>query len=404
MDLLVRNVRTIASRQLTDIGVEKGKISVITKPILGRANVEIDGRGGLVLPTFVEPHVHLDKAFLGERVREAKSISDARKIVRKAKEDFSVSDVKKRARRAIDAALSSGVTAVRTHVDVDPAVGLKSVKALVELRAEFKDSLTLQIVAFPQSGLAQEVGVEELLLKALEIGADVLGGIPEAETTKKRGYSQINKLLEIASEKDVDLDIHCDVIPTTNYVKYYAKQVIKHNFHGRATASHLIALSFAPNSEAKNVVRLLRKARMNVVSCPCTMMISGASNHQPLGRGVTRIQEILHAGINLAYGLDNIVDPYNPFGDFDPLRNGWLFAYQGQLRSRRDMKSILKMPTYNSARILRLQRYGLRRGCNADFNVLDAESPREALRRKTSALFVVKAGTLRSRGPRTSVT
>jgi cytosine deaminase len=397
LDLVVRDVSLLHSDSTTDIGIEGGRISEVTKSISSHPKLELRGHGGLALPTFVEPHVHLDKVFLAERIGEAKSIQHARRILRKAKESFTISDVKRRAERAIRSAVLEGVTAIRSHVDVDGIVGLKSVKALLELRREYEKFLILQIVAFPQSGLVHEEGVEELLVRALEDGADVLGGIPEAEANSEAGRAHIDRIFKIAAEKQVDLDLHCDVIPTTRYTEYYAKKVVKHAFQRRATVDHMIALSYYSDSEAREVIRLLKTAQMNVVCCPCTMMVSGATNQPPLSRGVTRIREIVKAGINFAYGLDNVVDPYNPFGDFDPLRNGWLLAYQGQLNSAKDMLSILKMPTYNSARILRLPRYGLRPGCRADFNVLSATSPRQALRSKTVPWFVLRSGVLLAR-------
>ncbi len=392
MDLVVRHAQVLEHDGLVDIAVNGSEIASIKPSFSGEADREIDARGCLVLPTFVEPHVHLDKALLAERIPEAATIQEARERVSEAKRRFSVEDVLERARAAIEWALPSGVTFVRSHVDVDNIVRLTGVEALSKLRKEFQGLVDMQIVAFPQEGIVRAPGVSELLERAVNGEGRVMGGLPEAELNPEAERTHIQTVVRIAKELDVDLDVHCDVNPSTHVVEDYAAAVIKNGFQGRATADHLISLSYIDETKASEVIALLKRAKINVIANPCTMMMSGFTDHPPLGRGVTRIREIVRAGVNFSYGLDNIVDPYNPFGDFDTLRNGWLLAYQGQLNTENDMLSILKMNTYNAARTLRLPNYGIKPGCNADLNVLDEKSPREALRRRTLPVFVIKGG------------
>jgi cytosine deaminase len=391
MDLIVRNARLLGLSSTVDIAVKDGKIAKVSTLINEKAESEIDARGNLVLPSFVEPHVHLDKALLALVTGEAKSLAEAREKVKQAKTKFTKDDVRKRAESVLQWCLENGVTFVRTHVDVDSIVRTKSLEALLELKTKFKGLLELDIVAFPQEGVVKE-DAKELLIHALEQGANVLGGLPEAELTREDGITQIELLFEIAKSKNVDLDVHLDVSPYTNFVEQYVSHVIKQGYQGKATADHLIALSYYSNSYASRVIQLLKQAQVNVVSNPCTSITVGASDPPPIGRGITRVKELLDSGVNVCFGLDNVVDPYNPFGDFDPLRNAWLLSYLGQLNREKDFEALVKMPTYFAARVLRLNGYGLDVGCNADFNVIDAKDLREALRKAAKPKFVVKQG------------
>ncbi|MDG6988589.1 MAG: amidohydrolase family protein [Nitrososphaerota archaeon] len=392
MDLVVRNARVPDGGGTVDIGVEGGAIVAVKPSVPGRGETEIDAGGCLVLPSFVEPHVHLDKAFLAERMPESKTIQEARERIREAKKGFTAEDIAARARRALRLAVAGGVTFVRTHVDVDGTSGLTGVRALAKVKKEFEGVVDLQVVAFPQEGILRSPGVSELLARALEEGADLLGGIPETETSQESMDAHTDLVTKMSSELGVDVDCHCDVNPATAAVERFAERVGALGLGGRATASHLISLAYMDDARAAATIGLIRRAGLNVVTNPCTAMVSGFTKAPPLGRGVTRIKELLRAGVNVSYGLDNLVDPYNPFGDFDPLRNGWLLAYEGQLNSSEDFASVLRMDTYNAARTMRLEGYGLSPGGRADFNVLDAETPRECLRRRTVARFVVKKG------------
>ena len=392
VDLVVRNARTLEEAGPVDIAIEGSRIVSVKRTFKGKGRREIDAKGHLVLPTFIEPHVHLDKALLAERLPESSTIQEAREKVREAKESFTVDDIVKRAKTVLGWALASGVTHVRSHVDVDNIVRLTGIEALTKVRKDFRGLVELQLVAFPQEGIVKSPGVSKLLEEAVDRGADVVGGLPETEPTLEWQRLHIQTVLRIARAKNVDVYVHCDVGPSTETVKEFAAEVVKNGFQGRTTADHLISLSYFEDAKAAEIIALIKMAGINVVANPCTMMVSGAAPAPPMGRGVTRIKEIIRAGINFSYGLDNIIDPYNPFGDFDPLRNGWLLAYQGQLNSEDDMRSILEMNTYNAARTLRIPRYGTRPGCDADLNVLDAKSPRDALRQKTLSLFVIKKG------------
>lgn len=392
MDLIIENARLLEADGLFQIGIESGKISRLAKSIEDSSENRIDARSGLVLPTFVEPHVHLDKVLLAEQFKEASSISEARALVKSAKKNFTPENVKTRIERVIPWALESGVTAIRTHIDVDENTKLSSVEAMLDLKRKYSRILDFQIVAFPQEGLFKESGSIELLKKAIDLGCDVVGGLPEAEATNEDSRKHIDQTISLARETGLDIDSHCDVLTSGRNIEYYAKEIRKNGFAGRATADHLIALSYYDDEYASKVIHLIKQASINVVTNPCTMMTSGMNDPPPKGRGITRVRDLMQAGINVAFGSDNIVDPYNPLGDFNPLSNGFLLAYGGGLSSISELSSLIRMPTFNSSSILRLDSYGIKEGCNADLNVFKESSVRELLRRHGRPSHVLKRG------------
>ncbi|MDG6929525.1 MAG: N-acyl-D-amino-acid deacylase, partial [Nitrososphaerota archaeon] len=227
MKLVIRHARTLEHEGQVDIAADDGIVSGVKADMSETGEYEIDAGGNLVLPTFVEPHVHLDKAFLAESMPEAGSMAEARRLVKDAKSNFTGEDVAARAQRCLESALLNGVTAVRTHVDIDGVTGLKSLRAMSGLKAKYKGLLELQVVAFPQEGIVKENGAGELLEKAMENGADLVGGLPEAELTEEDGRAHVDRAFEIASKYHTDIDVHCDVQPHTKFVEYYASGVIR---------------------------------------------------------------------------------------------------------------------------------------------------------------------------------
>ena len=377
---------------LFHINLDDGKIVNIGKEVQEESDEKIDAMGNLVVPTFVEPHIHLDKVLLAEKLRESGSISEARQMVRDAKKSFTLGEVRDRIERVIPWGIENGVTVVRTHLDVDEYSKTTSVEAMVELKKKFKDLVDIQIVAFPQEGTIRDPQALDMLRKAINLGANVIGGLPETEASESDSKKQIDELFLLAKEKDLDLDVHCDVLPHFKNIKYFTTQVSRNRYEGRATVDHLIALSYYDEEYASKIIRMIEAASINVVTNPCTMISSGATHKPPKGRGITRVKDLVKAGVNVAYGSDNIIDPYNPFGDFNPLSNGYLLAYGAQMNSSSDIESLVRMPTYSSAKILRLKNYGLRPGDNADLNVFSERTPKELFRVHGKPRYVIKKG------------
>lgn len=393
MDLHIENARLLGLEGLHQISVTDGKISYIGREAPHAAKEEkIDAKGDLVLPTFVEPHIHLDKVLLSEQLGEARSISEAREMVRYAKSSFTVDEVRKRIERVIPWAIENGVTVIRTHIDVDQYAKTSSVEAVLQLQKKFEGVLDIQIVAFPQEGLIKNPEVLNFLRKALDMGAAVVGGLPESETSEENSRKHTDILFSLAKERDLDLDVHCDVLPNFRNIEYLASQVLKNQFETRTTVDHLIALAYYDDNLAQKVIQMINSASINVISNPCTMISSGNTERPPKARGITRVKELVNAGVTVAYGSDNITDPYNPFGDFNPLSNGFLLAYGAQMSSLSDLETMVRMPTISSAKILRLRNYGLSVGCNADFNIFNEATPRELIRNHGKPRYVVKKG------------
>lgn len=391
LDLIVENARLLGKDGLYQIAVRGNKISEIGRSI-SSDTAKIDAKGGLVLPTFVEPHIHLDKVLLAEKLSEASSISEARATIKEAKKHFTASEVVERVERVLPWAITSGVTVLRTHLDVDSYVGTVSVEAVLSLRKKYQGLIDIEIVAFPQEGIIKDPAVLDYVRKALDMGATVVGGLPEAEKSDEDSRKQIDTLFSIARERDLDIDIHCDVLPNFRNIEHYASQVLRNQYKSRATADHLIALSYYDDAYAKKIIEMIKAASLSVVCNPCTMISGGATEQPPLGRGITRVKELVNAGVNVSFGSDNLVDPYNPLGDLNPLSNAFLLTYAAQMSSSSGIEDILKMPTIAAAKILRLKNYGLGIGSDADFNVFREPTARELLRLHGRPTHVIKHG------------
>jgi cytosine/creatinine deaminase len=394
LDLLIENARVLGLDRSYEISIINGKIASIGKQAARdlRSPAVIDARGNLVLPTFIEPHVHLDKVLLSEKLGEATSISEARQMVREAKSRFTVDDVRERIEHVVPTAIDSGVTVIRSHIDVDPYARTASLEAALEVQKKYSGIVDFQFVAFPQEGLIKNLEVLDFLKRALDMGATVVGGLPEAETNEGNSKKHLDTIFSLARARGLDLDVHCDVLPNFKNIEYLAAQVLENHFEDRTTVDHLIALSYYDEDYAKGIIEKIRSASINVISNPCTMMSSGNTEHPPNGRGITRVRDLVSAGVNVAFGSDNIVDPYNPLGDFNPLSNAFLLAYGAQMSSLSDIERIIRMPTYSSAKILRLRNYGLSVGCEADLNVFDVSTSRDLLRFHSKPRYVIKKG------------
>jgi len=390
--LIIRKAKLLNREKSVSILIEGDRISKIAADLSFGADTEIDAKGCLVLPTFVEPHIHLDKVLLSEEFGYASSIGEAREIIKRAKESFTIGNIKQRTEEVLPLALKHGVTVIRCHVDVDPVVGLTALNALNELRREYSRFLDIQIVANPQEGIICQEGMEEMLLKAMDSGADVIGGLPEAEISVDESKRHLDKVFSIAREKDVDVDVHNDVMSFGRNLEYFLAKVVSTNYEGRASSSHNIALAHYSDDYANKIISLIKRAKVNIITNPCTMMTSGGQHPPPIPRGITRVRELLNAGVNVVYGIDNMVDPFNPFGDFSALRNGWLLAYGGQLNSRELFEQIPRMITDNAGLMLRLSEYGVAEGCKADLNILNYPNVSDALRFENMPRYVIKRG------------
>lgn len=397
MDLIVRNARLRGRDGLYDIGVENGRITEISRRVRGEADREVDAGGRLVLPAFIDPHIHLDKVLTAETIRVNRSgtLREAIEILWDAKRRYTVEDVKSRASKVVEWEVLNGVTRIRTHCDVDTIGGLTALKALLELRRDYSDLVDIQIVAFPQEGIFTDPGSEGLLRKAMELGADVVGGMPHAEATDEMARKHVDKIFEIAMEYDADIDSHVDETddPYSRCVEYMAWKTFRENYNGRVTADHVCALASYDDYHAAKVIGLIRKAGMNIETNPETnLVLEGRLDTYPKRRGLTRVRQLLESGVNVTYGQDCVKDAFYPYGKCDPLQTGFTLALAEQLTTSSQMELIIDMATYNAAKTLRIGDYGLEVGKRADLVVVDAESVWEALRLQPPRLYVIRKG------------
>lgn len=398
-DLLLRG--GIIAGQQQDVAVWQGRIRHIAPRIDTPAQETLDVTGKLVLPGFVESHIHLDKAFVADRAPGLRADGPSpQALVAELKKAFTVDDIHQRARRALELALRHGCTAVRTHVEIDPYVGLRGVEALQRLQAEFAGLLDMQLVAFAQEGIFHDDVTQGMLREALQMGLQVLGGCPYMDHDQRR---HIDWCFDTAEACNVPLDFHADSSddPAMLTCDYIAEQTIARGLQGRVTLGHLCTLDVLDPEHRARVIDKLRQARLHTISLPATELhVKGRTDTRRTWRGVTRLGELRAAGINVCLSTNNIVNPFTPYGHPDLLRQALVAAMVAHLGNLEQMAWLLDLVTTNPARALGLPDYGLAAGCSADLVVLDAASPAQAITEQAEKLWVLKAGRIVARNTR----
>lgn len=383
MNLLVKNVRIESADQPTDVRITDGVFAEIGTGLEAAGERVVDHGGRLALPPFIESHVHLDSALTaGEpRHNESGTLFEGIEVWSERKETLTVDDVKDRVRRAVRQQARFGVQYVRSHVDVtDPE--LTALRALLELRDELADSITLQLVAFPQEGIESFPNGRALMRKAAELGVDAIGAIPHFEFTREYSVSSLDFAVELAQEFGLLVDVHCDEIDdeASRGLETLAARAYEAGIGERVTASHTTAMHSYNNAYFVRLLRLLKMSGINFVSNPMVNThLQGRMDTYPKRRGVTRVKELTEAGLNVSFGQDDIVDPWNPLGTGN-LRDVALFGlYVTQMMGREEIDQSYRFITHNAARSLHLTDYGIEVGNPANFIVLDAPTWREAL-------------------------
>lgn len=395
--MFVKNARLRNKEGLWQILVRDEKFERIA-PVLDCADETVlDAEGKLLLPPFVEPHIHLDCVFTaGEpRVNRSGTLFEGIALWEERKKTLTREDVKQRARRALQLQLSYGVQLIRSHVDVtDPS--LIAMQAMLELKEEIGDLIDLQLVAFPQDGILSFPNGAELLEEALKMGADCVGGIPHYEFTREYGVESVKKIFELAGKYDRLVDLHCDEIDDgqSRFLETAAAEAYRLGMGPKTTASHTVAMHSYNNAYAYKLFRLLRLSGVNIVSCPTeNTHLQGRFDTFPKRRGVTRVKELMENGINVSIAQDSIMDPWYPIGTGNPLRELDMCIHVCQIMGYDEMLRSLDLITQNGARTLQLEdSYGIEEGKPANFIILDAESPFELIRSLSPVLWSVRKG------------
>jgi len=396
LDLIIRNANLPDGRTGVDIGVESGLISEVGPALDARAHREIDAAGRLVSPPFVDSHFHLDSTLTyGQpRVNESGTLLEGIELWGELKPELTVDNIKARALRLCHWAIARGTLAIRSHVDVSDD-RLPAVEALLAVREEVKPYIDLQLVAFPQDGYLRCAGSPASLRRALDLGVDVVGGIPHFERTMADGSASITALCELAAERDLRVDMHCDESddPQSRHIEMLTYETQRLGLQGRVTGSHLTSMHSMDNYYVSKLIPLMAEARLHVVANPLiNITLQGRHDTYPKRRGMTRVKELMAAGINVAFGQDALLDPWYSFGSHDMLEVAHMGLHVAQMTGRAQMRQMFEAVTCNAAKVMGLEGYGLAPGCRADMVVLQARDVHEALRLKSARLYVIRRG------------
>lgn len=395
MELVIRNGILDTTGEPVEIGIADGLICAVEREGLPSARREIDAGGGMVSPAFVDPHFHLENALLGSALNRSGTLREAIAAYAEIKRSMTAEEIVGRASRAMRAAIALGTLWMRCHVDVDQVAGLRILEGVASARRRFEGLIDVQLVAFPQLGLARNAEAVDLMWKAMESGCQVVGGMPHGERDMDDAARQIEIAFEIAGAFDADVDMHVDETddPYWHTLELLADKTIETGWQGRVTAGHCCAMSAWDDALAERVIDKVSRAKINVVTnSPVNLMLQGRGDRQPVRRGVTRVKQLLESGVNVSCGQDDLQNMFYPFGRMDMLEVAMIVAHAAHLGSPAEIEAAFAMPRYNAARVLRLERYGLGVGCEASLVLLDANSPVQALCNRPDRRYVVRKG------------
>ena len=392
LDLVLRNCRLPERADLLDLAIADGRI-VAVGPAAGAARETFDLDGCLVTPGLVEAHIHLDKALLADRVSgSAATAAEAIQLTGQAKRGFTTADIAARARRVLDMAVAAGTTAMRAHVEVDPIVGLAGMEAMLALKREYAPAVDIQLCAFAQEGILQAPGAETLLRRALQMGADLVGGCPYNDTDATR---HIEIVFGLAREFGVDADFHVDFFdePEHLHVREIVRQTERLGWQQRVAVGHLTELAALPPSEQAALSDDLARAGIGVISLPLTdLYLMGRADATNVRRGLAPIRRLLEAGVPVALASNNIRNPFTPIGTADPAHLTFVGAVTAHMGTPELMRELVATVTTYPARILNLRDYGCAVGCRADLVAWDCRRPEEIVTSLPARRLVVKSG------------
>jgi cytosine/creatinine deaminase len=395
-DILVRNATLPDGRVGVDIACGGGKIVAIESNIVGDSGRVVDATGRLVSPPFVDCHFHMDATLsLGmPRLNESGTLLEGIALWGELKPRLTADVVIERALRYCDLAVSRGLLAIRSHVDICDD-RLLAVDALLDVKRRVAPYIDLQLVAFPQDGYYRSPSAAENLERALDKGVDVVGGIPHFERTMADGAASVRALCEIAEKRGLMVDLHCDESddPLSRHIETLAAETQRLGLAGRVTGSHLTSMHSMDNYYVSKLLPLIAEAGVHAVANPLiNIVLQGRHDSYPKRRGQTRVPEMRAHGINVAFGQDCAMDPWYSLGGADMLDVAHMGLHVGQLTSREAMRFCFEAVTTNAARMMNLDGYGLAVGCNADLVVLQAADPIEAIRLRARRLVVIRRG------------
>ena len=403
IDVLVRNANLPDGREKVDIAVSNGRIAEVAPRIAGEARETLDAAGQLVSPPFVDAHFHMDAtlSYGLPRINQSGTLLEGIALWGELKPQLTFEAIVERALTYCDWAVAKGLLAIRSHVDVcDPR--LLAVEALLEVRKRVSPYLDLQLVAFPQDGVLRSPGARENLERALELGVEVVGGIPHFERTMADGAESVRLLCELAARRGLRVDMHCDETddPMSRHIETLAFHTQRLGLQGRVNGSHLTSMHSMDNYYVSKLIPLMAEAQVSAVANPLiNITIQGRHDTFPKRRGMTRVPELLAAGVPVAFGHDCVMDPWYSLGSGDMLEVAHMGLHVAQMTGQEAMRACFRAVTETPAAILGLEGYGIAPGCHADFVMLQARDPIEAIRLRATRLAVIRRGRVIARTP-----
>jgi len=404
MDLVIRNASLPDGRQSIDIAVNHGRIAAVGPALPVQGAQEIDAEGDLVTPPFVDAHFHMDAtlSYGLPRVNASGTLLEGIALWGELKPELTQQALVERALQYCDWAVARGLLAIRTHVDIcDPR--LLAVEALLDVKRQVAPYLDLQLVAFPQDGILRSAGAFDNLKRAIAMGVDVVGGIPHFERTMADGAESVRLLCEFACEQGLMVDMHCDESddPMSRHIETLAFHAQRLGMQGRVTGSHLTSMHSMDNYYVSKLLPLIREAGVAAIANPLiNITLQGRHDTYPKRRGMTRVPEMLAAGIPVAFGHDCVMDPWYSLGSGDMLEVAHMGLHVAQMTGQQAMHDCFLAVTETPAAILGLDGYGLAPGCHADLVILDCGSTVEALRLRAARRLVLRRGKVISESPR----
>ncbi|MEO6566820.1 MAG: amidohydrolase family protein [Casimicrobiaceae bacterium] len=402
-ELLLRNVCLPDGRTGLDVLVDAGRIVNVSPRIKADAGETIDGAGQLLTPPFVDPHFHMDAtlSYGLPRVNRSGTLLEGIALWGELKPTLTQDAIVERALSYCDWAVAKGLLAIRSHVDVcDPR--LLAVEALLHVRDKVKPYLDLQLVAFPQDGVLRSPHAMEQLKRALTMGVDVVGGIPHFERTMGHGADSVRMLCELAAQRGLPVDMHCDESddPLSRHIETLAHETLRLGLQSRVTGSHLTSMHSMDNYYVSKLLPLIHEAGVHAVANPLiNITLQGRHDTYPRRRGMTRVPELMAAGVNVAFGHDCVMDPWYALGSGDMLEVAAMGLHVAQMTGQEGMRACFAAVTVNAAKVMGLEGYGIAPGNRADFVLLQARDPVEAIRLRATRLKVFRAGKVVAQTP-----
>ena len=397
MDVMILHARLRGREGTWDIGITGDRITAVAEHLDEGAATEVDAAGNLVMPTYVNGHIHLDKCFLQEKMRPNKdyTFGECLELTWEHKAQYTTEDILERAGRAIEEGILNGTTVFRAFADVDSIGKLRGLEGLLALRERWSSVVQIEVVAFPQEGIIRDPGTIELMEEAMRLGADVVGGLPWFELLDEDARAHIDFCFELAQRYDKDIHMLVDDTdnPLSRSLEYLAVKTMREGYAERVSASHCGALAAYNEVHAHKVMDLLKQANVSISSNPhISLVVQGRYDQEPIRRGITRIKQLWQHGVNVFSSQDDVADPFYPFGRNDQQEVVAYLCHTAHLAAPSEIEAAFDFVTYNAARALRLPDYGLEPGSRADLNVLAAPTLREVLRLQQPPRWVVRGG------------